>query len=97
MKSLIPIFAATLMVCTMGIAPAQTPPNTVDGYIGAAKAAAGTEWPGTFLRLCVPPPAGPQAGRGGRGGRGAGAAAARPGKVVRRAGQSGPVTLFPRY
>src|ERR1017187_10373302 len=72
MKPRVPVLAATSMVCTMGIAPAQTPPNTADGYIGAAKVAAGTEWPGTFLRLCIPPPAGPQAGRGGRGGRGAG-------------------------
>src|SRR5262245_48486228 len=30
--------------------------QTVDGYLSAAKAAAGTDWSGTFLRLCIPPP-----------------------------------------
>src|SRR5205823_6175781 len=35
-----------------------------------AKIAAGTDWSGTFLRLCVPPPAAPQGARGG--GRGGG-------------------------
>ena len=46
------------------IAYAQTPSATLDSYLGAAKTAAGTEWAGTFLRLCVPPT--PQAGaRGG--------------------------------
>jgi hypothetical protein len=39
---------------------------TIDGYVGAAKVAAGTDWAGTFLRLCVPVPAGLQAaGRSG--------------------------------
>jgi metallo-beta-lactamase class B len=42
---------------------------TVDVYISAAKAAAGTDWSGTFLRLCIPPPptvpgATPAGGRG---------------------------------
>ncbi|PYS39890.1 MAG: hypothetical protein DMG14_12440 [Acidobacteria bacterium] len=44
------------------IASAQTPPNAIEGLIGAAKNAAGTDWAGTFLRLCIPPPA--AAGRG---------------------------------
>jgi metallo-beta-lactamase class B len=62
-----------LAVATMGIAAAQTPPPTVDGYLGAAKIAAGTDWAGTFLRLCIPVSAGltaagaPAAGVGGRG------------------------------
>jgi len=71
MKSLtlsIPVAAA--FVVTLGIASAQTPP-TVDGYLGAAKLAAGTEWAGTFVRLCIPPPAiqaaGAAAGAGARG------------------------------
>jgi metallo-beta-lactamase class B len=46
---------------TIDLASAQTPPATVDGYLGAAKMAAGTEWAGAFLRLCIPAPAGPQA------------------------------------
>jgi metallo-beta-lactamase class B len=44
----------------MAVASAQTPATTgVDGLVSAAKNAAGLDWPGTFLRLCVaPPPAG---------------------------------------
>jgi metallo-beta-lactamase class B len=38
----------------VGAASAQAP--TVDGLISAAKAAAGVDWSGTFLRLCIPPP-----------------------------------------
>jgi metallo-beta-lactamase class B len=73
MKWLISIFAATTWAVITGVASAQTPPTTVDGYVRAAKLAAGTDWSGTFLRLCVPPPANPQAaggrGRGGAPGR----------------------------
>ncbi len=47
-------------------AAAQTLPTTVDGYLGAAKLAAGTDWSGAFLRMCIPPP--PRAGRGPAGG-----------------------------
>jgi len=47
-----------ISVSMVGIVSAQTPPPTVDGYITAAKVAAGTEWAGTFLRLCIPPPPG---------------------------------------
>jgi metallo-beta-lactamase class B len=49
----------------------------VDSYIATAKVAAGTDWAGTFLRLCIPPApapraAGATAGAGqGAGGRGA--------------------------
>jgi len=49
-------------------------PATVDGLVSAAKNSAGLEWPGTFLRLCVVPPAAggrgtvPAAAAGGRGG-----------------------------
>src|SRR5438270_4585171 len=65
MKSLtIGILAAAGCVATLGIASAQTPPATVDGYLGAAKAAAGTDWAGAFLRLCIPVPAGLQAAGG---------------------------------
>ena len=61
MKSLIVgILAAA---ATIGIAAAQTPAATIDGYLSAAKMAAGTEWAGTFLRLCIPPPAAPQTAR----------------------------------
>ncbi len=37
-----------------GIASGQTPSQTLDSYLGAAKIAAGTDWAGTFLRLCIP-------------------------------------------
>src|SRR6185437_3383289 len=32
---------------------------SVDSYLSSAKAAAGTEWAGTFLRLCIAPPPAP--------------------------------------
>jgi metallo-beta-lactamase class B len=51
------IGAAAVFVVGIGVAGGQTLPATVDGFIGAAKTAAGLEWPGTFLRLCIPPPA----------------------------------------
>jgi metallo-beta-lactamase class B len=37
---------------------ATTPASKMDAYISAAKVAAGTDWAGTFLRMCVPPPPG---------------------------------------
>src|SRR5438034_5343746 len=68
MKSLaVHIVAVVFIAASTGVASAQTPPTTIDGLVGAAKNAAGTEWAGTFLRLCIPPPpAAPAAGvRGG--------------------------------
>src|SRR5215475_11970707 len=58
MKSL-PLLIGLLvaLVVMNGNGFAQALPNTVDAYIGAAKTAAGTDWAGTFLRLCIPPPA----------------------------------------
>jgi metallo-beta-lactamase class B len=52
-----------------GLVSTQTQaPASVDGLVSAAKNAAGLEWAGTFLRLCVaPPPAEPRpAGAGTR-------------------------------
>ena len=47
----------------VGMASTQTLPATsVDGLVSAAKNAAGLEWSGTFLRLCVVPPRAPQRG-----------------------------------
>src|SRR5437899_12017804 len=48
--------AALLLFAGTRGALAQPVPTTVDGLLGAAKNAAGLEWPGTFLRLCIPPP-----------------------------------------
>jgi metallo-beta-lactamase class B len=48
---------STALLAMSGIALGQTPSRTLDSYLSAAKVAAGTEWAGTFLRLCIPPPA----------------------------------------
>ncbi len=50
------VFIVGMIASNITVASAQTPAPTIDSLIGAAKNAAGTEWPGTFLRLCVPPP-----------------------------------------
>ncbi|HEY2385067.1 MAG TPA: MBL fold metallo-hydrolase [Terriglobia bacterium] len=70
------IVAAMLAGITM--ASAQTPAPTIDGLVGAAKNAAGTDWAGTFLRLCIPPPPAPARGAGGGAGRGSAARGAAP-------------------
>src|SRR6516164_10623827 len=59
------IILAAVFVATNEIASAQMPAPTIEGYVGAAKIAAGLDWAGTFLRLCVPPPAGQPAAGGG--------------------------------
>ena len=61
----ISIAAALAVTAATGfVVSAQAPgPTTVDGLVSAAKVAAGTDWAGTFLRLCIPPPA-TGAGRG---------------------------------
>ncbi len=59
------IVAVAAVAAGIAIPSAQTPPTTLDGLVSAAKAAAGTDWTGTFARLCIPPPAGPSRGRGG--------------------------------
>jgi metallo-beta-lactamase class B len=61
--------AAAILVAMIEVGLAQAPPATLNSYLGTAKNAAGTDWAGTFLRLCIPPAAGPAGGRGG--GRGA--------------------------
>ncbi len=73
MRSLavVAIGAAAVLAAGIGVASAQTLPTTVEGLVGAAKNAAGLEWSGTFLRLCIPPPPaapGPTAATGARGG-----------------------------
>src|SRR3989441_24691 len=59
MKSHADIGTALAVILSIGIASAQTlPPTSVDSLVSAARNAAGLDWPGTFLRLCiVPPPA----------------------------------------
>lgn len=64
MKSLPAVTAA--LFAGMGAAAAQPAPATIESHLGTAKVAAGTDWAGTFLRLCIaPPPAGRQAARTG--------------------------------
>ena len=63
MKSMISSIGAVFLAA-IGVVSAQTPSRTVDSYVGEAKIAAGTDWAGTFLRLCIPPPAGPPGGQG---------------------------------
>jgi metallo-beta-lactamase class B len=77
----------------MGLASTQTlPPTTVDSLVSAAKNAAGTDWPGTFLRLCITPP--PAAQRGGAAAAPGAAAVARGGRAATtpavNAGAAGP-------
>jgi len=48
---------ALAIIVGIGAASAQTPPApTVDSLVSAAKDAAGLDWSGTFLRLCIVPP-----------------------------------------
>lgn len=61
MKTFATSFGVLFLAAT-SIASAQT----VDDYLSEAKAAAGMNWAGTFLRLCVPPPANAQRRRGPR-------------------------------
>jgi metallo-beta-lactamase class B len=62
------LFTGVVVLVAAGVAssgiPAsmQSPATTVDGLVSAAKNASGTDWSGTFLRLCIPPPAAPQRG-----------------------------------
>ena len=53
---------AVLMVCTA--AGAQAPQNEIDAHIQAGKTAAGQDFRGTFVNLCLPGGFPPGAGRG---------------------------------
>ena len=79
MKLRTPVIATVFgIVAAVTFTSAQTPPTSIDGLVSAAKVAAGTDWPGTFTRLCIPPPAAAGAGRGRGAGGGGGAAASPP-------------------
>src|SRR5262245_57214211 len=62
------IFAMLLSAAVL----AQAPSNEVDAHIAKAKAAAGQDYRGTFVNLCLP--SAPPAGGSGGAGRGAGGA-----------------------
>jgi metallo-beta-lactamase class B len=56
------IAVAAFCVAGLRVTSAQTP-TTIDGYVAQAKIAAGTQWEGTLVRLCIPePPPTPNAG-----------------------------------
>ena len=61
--------ATAVSVVVSGSLVSTQAPQTVDGLLSAAKIAAGTDWPGTFLRVCIPPP--PAGGWGAEGWGGA--------------------------
>jgi len=67
MRAIISIITVTS--CLIATLSAQTPAPSIADYLSSAKVAAGTDWAGTFLRLCIPPPAtrpaGSAAGRSG--------------------------------
>lgn len=71
------------LVATQLAAQQAAMPTTVDGLLSAAKNAAGTNFPGTFMRLCVPPPPPNPAGRGAGGGGGGGGGGGRGGPPAR--------------
>src|ERR1700719_2040769 len=48
---------AVAVIISVSVASTQTSsPASIDGLVSAAKNAAGLDWSGTFMRLCVPPP-----------------------------------------
>ena len=53
MRNLASVFFA-IVVAIVAIA-AQTVPDTVEGHVAAAKAAAGSDYAGIATRLCTPP------------------------------------------
>ena len=59
--------AASLLMMNAAVR-AQTQPATVDGLLSAGRNAAGTDWSGTFVRLCIPPAPAPQRGAAPAGG-----------------------------
>jgi metallo-beta-lactamase class B len=55
--TIVAVFLALSLV-SLHAQTAAPAPNTVDGLLISAKTAAGLEWPGTYVRLCIPTPAG---------------------------------------
>ena len=73
-RSLLLTTGAALMICTA--VSAQAPQSEIDTHIQAAKTAAGQDFRGTFVNLCLPGGFPPGAGRGAAPGRGPAAGAA---------------------
>jgi metallo-beta-lactamase class B len=57
-SSAVSIGTALAVTVSIGVASTQTlpPPASVDGLVSSARIAAGLDWPGTFMRLCIAPP-----------------------------------------
>src|SRR6187549_72816 len=53
MRNLFGVVLAVVVV--VAVAAAQSVPDTIDGHVAAAKAAAGSEYGGIATRLCTPP------------------------------------------
>jgi metallo-beta-lactamase class B len=63
MKIVAMAILAFASVSNAGIVLAQTTAARIEDDLGRAKIAAGLDWSGTFLRLCIPPPSEPPAAR----------------------------------
>src|SRR5262245_5618401 len=72
MKRIPAIICSLFAMLLSAAALAQAPSNEVDAHIAKAKAAAGQDYRGTFVNLCLP--SAPPAGGSGGAGRGAGGA-----------------------
>jgi len=75
--------ATAALLAAMTATQAQAPaPATPEALVNAAKVAAGLNFPGTFLRICVNPQNAEGGGRGAGAGRGAGGPPATPDRVT---------------
>jgi metallo-beta-lactamase class B len=63
MKRMLTGFALAVLTGTAIVGAQSSAPQTVDELVSQAKAAAGLDWTGTFMRMCIPPP--PAGARGG--------------------------------
>ena len=52
------ILLGAMLLAIAEVALSQTAAPTVEGYVSEAKVAAGTDWAGTLVRMCIPPPPG---------------------------------------
>src|SRR5581483_9090660 len=89
------VAASLLLMCTAGFSQTS---SEIDSHIAAAKAAAGLDFRGTFVNLCLPGggPGGPRggAGRGGAAGRGSAATPAAPATPDRAGWYASPYKVF---
>jgi len=93
------ILIGSSLLLLNAVASAQTPTSEVDAHIATAKAAAGQDYRGTFVNLCLPgggPPGGARGAAAGAGARGAAGAAGAPGAPGRgNAGRGGGAAATP--